>query len=166
MPPSCLRRPRDVEPDGRDGFVSGRSGKSVSMSEQNMTPNQKTTFPRNTAVEDQNGQGRTLAPAERASDGSDLGASDTTSALKSGAGRAASAANDAVQSVAEAGRRVVVATSGKVAASRASSWTAPSNRKLAAVAAGVGLSAVSYAVGRRSGRHTHGPLTRMTGGRI
>ncbi|CAM5226835.1 Cystathionine beta-lyase/cystathionine gamma-synthase OS=Streptomyces violarus OX=67380 GN=FHS41_007339 PE=4 SV=1 [Streptomyces violarus] len=69
----------------------------------------------------------------------------------------------------EAGRQAVVAASGQVAATAKTAWTVIAHRK--AVAAGVGagltaLSAASYAVGRRAGRQTHGPLTRLTGGRI
>ncbi|EHN74659.1 hypothetical protein SMCF_5894, partial [Streptomyces coelicoflavus ZG0656] len=48
-------------------------------------------------------------------------------------------------------------------------WTVVTHRKLVAAGVGAGLTAVSaasYAVGRRAGRHTHGPLTRLTGGRI
>ncbi|CAM5561595.1 hypothetical protein SHIRM173S_08481 [Streptomyces hirsutus] len=81
-------------------------------------------------------------------------------------------ANGAVQSAAkgvEAGRRAVVATSGQVAATAVTAWTVLTHRKLVAASVGAGLtvlSAASYAVGRRAERHSHGPFTRMTGGRI
>ncbi|MER7490796.1 hypothetical protein ABTY20_33940, partial [Streptomyces sp. NPDC126497] len=69
----------------------------------------------------------------------------------------------------EAGRRAVVATTGQVAAGAKTAWTVIANRRLVAAGAAAGLTALtaaSYAVGRRAERHTHGPLTRMTGGRI
>lgn len=77
-------------------------------------------------------------------------------------------AQTAVKGV-EAGRQAVVATTGQVAATARTAWTVLAQRK--AVAAGVGagltaLSAASYAVGRRAARHSHGPLTRLTGGRF
>ncbi|MFE0788035.1 hypothetical protein ACFW4T_28495 [Streptomyces mutabilis] len=99
-------------------------------------------------------------------------AGDAASAAKAGAQRSARAANGAVESAAkgvEAGRQAVITTSGQVAAGAKTAWTVIANRKLVAAGVGAGitaLSAASYAVGRRAGRHTHGPLTRLTGGRI
>lgn len=99
-------------------------------------------------------------------------ASDAASAAESGARRSAQAANGAVQTAAkgvEAGRQAVVTTSEQVAATAKTAWTVIAHRKLVAAGVGAGitaLSAASYAVGRRAGRHTHGPLTRLTGGRI
>lgn len=74
----------------------------------------------------------------------------------------------AAKSVA-AGRQAVVTTSEQVAATAKTAWTVVAQRKLVAAGVGAGLtalSAASYAVGRRAGRHAHGPLTRLTGGRI
>ncbi|WP_051777505.1 hypothetical protein [Streptomyces violaceorubidus] len=99
-------------------------------------------------------------------------ASDAASAAKAGAQRSADAANGAVQTAAKgvaAGRQAVVTTSGQVAATAKTAWTVIAHRKLVAAGVGAGLTAVtaaSYAMGRRAGRHTHGPLTRLTGGRI
>ncbi|WP_055574386.1 hypothetical protein, partial [Streptomyces prasinopilosus] len=109
---------------------------------------------------------------ERAAGGAAAKAGDAASAAKSGAERAAGVANGAVQSAAkgvEASRKAIVATSGQVAATAVTAWTVLTNRKLVAAGVGAGLtvlSAASYAVGRRAERHSHGPLTRMTGGRI
>ncbi|MGW4150427.1 hypothetical protein ACWEFQ_28485, partial [Streptomyces albogriseolus] len=89
-----------------------------------------------------------------------------------GAERAARAANGAAQSAVkgvEAGRRAVVTASGQVAAGAKTAWTVIANRRLVAAGAAAGLTALtaaSYAVGRRAERQGHGPLTRMTGGRI
>ncbi|MFC5958476.1 hypothetical protein ACFP51_29765 [Streptomyces pratens] len=142
------------------------------MSEQNKSANQKTTSTRAAASKARNATEKATAPAEQAAGGGAGKAADVTSVAKSGAERAAGAANGAVQSAAkgvEAGRRAVVATSGQVAATAVTAWTVLTNRKLVAAGVGAGLtvlSAASYAVGRRAERHTHGPLTRMTGGRI
>ncbi|MEV5997900.1 hypothetical protein AB0M25_00820 [Streptomyces griseomycini] len=135
------------------------------MSEQNKSPNRKTTTTRSAASRARKATDRATAPAADR-------ASDAASAAASGAERAAGAANGAVRSAAkgvEAGRRAVVATSGQVAAGARTAWTVIAQRKLVAAGVGAGLtvlSAASYAVGRRAERHTHGPLTRMTGGRI
>ncbi|MFD3731944.1 hypothetical protein [Streptomyces sp. NPDC058632] len=142
------------------------------MSEQNKNPNQKTTSTRAAAAKAQNATEKATAPAERAAGGVATKVGDAASVAKSGAERAAGAANGAVQSAAkgvEAGRKAVVATSGQVATTAVTAWTVLSNRKLVAAGVGAGLtvlSAASYAVGRRAERHAHGPLTRMTGGRI
>ncbi|MFD6192429.1 MULTISPECIES: hypothetical protein [unclassified Streptomyces] len=99
-------------------------------------------------------------------------ASDTATTAKAGAQRSVDAANGAVQTAAKsvaAGRQAVVTTSEQVAATAKTAWTVVAQRKLVAAGVGAGLTAVtaaSYAVGRRAGRHTHGPLTRLTGGRI
>ncbi|MEU6526323.1 hypothetical protein ABZ892_26680 [Streptomyces sp. NPDC046924] len=142
------------------------------MSEQNKSPNQKTTSTRTAASKAQNVTKKATAPAERAASDAADKAGDAASAAKSGAERAAEAANGAVQSAArgvEAGRKAIVATSGQVAATAVTAWTVLSNRKFVAAGVGAGLtvlSAASYAVGRRAERHTQGPFTRMTGGRI
>lgn len=69
----------------------------------------------------------------------------------------------------DAGLRTLVATTGQVAATAKTAWTVIAHRKLLAAGVGAGvtaLTAASYAMGRRSGHHTHGPITRFTGGRI
>jgi hypothetical protein len=69
----------------------------------------------------------------------------------------------------EAGRQTVIAASGQAAAVAKTAWTVIAQRKLIAAGVGAGLTALtatSYAVGRRAARHTHGPITRLTGGRI
>ncbi|MET9354581.1 hypothetical protein ABZY14_16580 [Streptomyces sp. NPDC006617] len=99
-------------------------------------------------------------------------AGDAASAARTGVQRSADAANGAVRTAAKsvaAGRQAVSTTSGQVAATAKTAWTVVAHRKLVAAGVGVGLTAVSaasYAVGRRAGRHAHGPLTRLTGGRI
>ncbi|MFF3348975.1 hypothetical protein [Streptomyces sp. NPDC002779] len=69
----------------------------------------------------------------------------------------------------QAGRKAVVTASGQAVALATTAWTLIANRKLVAAGVGAGLSAVtatSYLAGRRAGRRTLGPITRMTGGRI
>ncbi|MEU5323755.1 hypothetical protein AB0G67_44510 [Streptomyces sp. NPDC021056] len=112
------------------------------------------------------------APAARTAKRVAEGTDDAASAVKAGAERSAEAAGGASQGLArgvEAGRRTLVATTGQVAATAKTAWTVIANRKLvvAGVSAGVtALTTASYAVGRRSGRRNHGPVTRLTGGRI
>lgn len=146
-------------------FAAGDSGKSVSMSEQNRNANQKTTTARSAASRTREAADKATAPAGRAADNAAGKAGDAASATASGAERAAQSAAKGV----EAGRRAVVATSGQVAAGAKTAWTVIANRRMVAAGAAAGLTALtaaSYAVGRRAERHTHGPLTRMTGGRI
>ncbi|GAA3506378.1 hypothetical protein GCM10019016_134930 [Streptomyces prasinosporus] len=153
-------------------FAAGVSGNAVSMTEQNKNAHQKTTTARSTAAKARQATDKATASAGQAAGNAGGKAADATSAVRSGAERAAGAAGTAVQSAAkgvEAGRRVVVATSGQVAATAKTAWTVIANRRLVAAGAAAGLTALtaaSYAVGRRAERHTHGPLTRMTGGRI
>ncbi|MFF7331218.1 hypothetical protein ACIQU5_18695 [Streptomyces sp. NPDC090306] len=115
---------------------------------------------------------RATAPVTRAATSAAGLTDEAATAAKSGAARAADAtsgaAHRAVKGV-EAGRRAVVTASGRVAASARTAWTSLADRK--AVAAGVGagltaLTAVSFVAGRRTERRGHGPVTRLTGGRI
>ncbi|MEV8596001.1 hypothetical protein [Streptomyces sp. NPDC052012] len=153
------------------------------MSEQNKNTQAKNAATGATASKARQATDKATAPAERAAKNAGSKATDTASAAASGTQRAAQAAEAAAQSAVkgvegaaqtaakgvEAGRRAVVATSGQVAAGAKTAWTVIANRKLVAAGVGAGLtalSAASYAVGRRAERHAHGPLTRMTGGRI
>ncbi|CAL9352459.1 hypothetical protein C1708_30410 [Streptomyces sp. DH-12] len=146
------------------------------MTEQNKNANQKTSTAGSTASKAKSATAqaadKTTESAKSAADGVAGKAADATSAAASGTQRAARAANGAAQSAVkgvEAGRRAVVTASGQVAAGAKTAWTVIANRRLVAAGAAAGLTALtaaSYAVGRRAERHTHGPLTRMTGGRI
>ncbi|MFB6849557.1 hypothetical protein ACFCXS_32505 [Streptomyces sp. NPDC056373] len=99
-------------------------------------------------------------------------AGEAASAAKSGAERSAESARTAARTAAkgvEAGRQAVVTASGHVATTAKTAWTVIAHRKIVAAGVGAGLtalSAASYAVGRRAERGAHGPLTRLTGGRI
>ncbi|MFH9008507.1 hypothetical protein ACH4E5_35370 [Streptomyces afghaniensis] len=142
------------------------------MTEENKRTNQKPTTIRATESKARRTADKATAPTTRTAKRAAAKADDAASAVKAGAERSAETTTAAVQTAArsvEVGRQAVVAASGHVAASAKTAWTVIAHRK--AVAAGVGagltvLSAASYAVGRRSERHTHGPLTRLTGGRI
>ncbi|MGC9499510.1 hypothetical protein [Streptomyces sp. WG7] len=133
------------------------------MSDPNKDTNQKPNTTRTAESKARDAADKATAPASRAGQ---------AAADKAGAQRSAQAANGAVQTAAkgvEAGRRAVITTSGQVASTARTAWTAIAHRKLVAAGMGAGitaLSAASYAVGRRAGRHTQGPLTRLTGGRI
>ncbi|MEU6775054.1 hypothetical protein [Streptomyces sp. NPDC046759] len=97
---------------------------------------------------------------------------DAVSTLASDAERAAEVTSGAARTAAqgiESGRQALIAASGQVAATAKTAWTVVAHRKLVAAGVGAGLtalSAASYAMGRRAERHTHGPLTRLTGGRM
>jgi hypothetical protein len=155
-----------------DAFADAVRGKAVSMSDPNKDTSKKPTSTRTVESKARDAAEKTTAPAARAGQADAGKASDAASAAKAGAQRSADAANGAVQTAAKgvaAGRQAVVATSGQVAATAKTAWTVVAQRKLVAAGVGVGLTAVtaaSYAMGRRAGRHTHGPLTRLTGGRI
>ncbi|GAA1362789.1 hypothetical protein [Streptomyces beijiangensis] len=71
----------------------------------------------------------------------------------------------------QAGRQAVGSASGQVVAAATTTWTVLTSRKALVMGAGAGaavLSAASYLAGRRSEQHSqsHGPVTRLTGGRI
>ncbi|MFA3875515.1 hypothetical protein ABS735_17740 [Streptomyces sp. MMCC 100] len=142
------------------------------MSDPNKDTNNKPTSTRTAESKARGAAEKATAPASRAGQAAAGKAGDAASAAKAGAQRSADAASGAVQTAAKgvvAGRQAVVTASGQVAATAKTAWTVIAHRKLVAVGVGAGLTAVSaasYAVGRRAGRHTHGPLTRLTGGRI
>ncbi|MFJ8545753.1 hypothetical protein ACIRFH_27750 [Streptomyces sp. NPDC093586] len=143
------------------------------MSDPNKDTNQKSDTTR-TATESKAraAADRATAPASRTAKAATGKAADASSAARAGAERSAQAAAGAVQTAAkgvEAGRQAVITTSGHVATTARTAWTVLAQRRLVAAGVGAGLtalSAASYAMGRRAGRHTHGPLTRLTGGRI
>ncbi|MCG8968120.1 MULTISPECIES: hypothetical protein [Streptomyces] len=142
------------------------------MSDPNKDTNQKTDTTRTAESKARGAADRATTPASRAAKSAGSKATDAGSAAKAGAERSAQAASGAVQTAAkgvEAGRKAVITTSGHVATTAKTAWTVIAQRRLVAAGVGAGLtalSAASYAMGRRSGRQTHGPLTRLTGGRI
>jgi hypothetical protein len=152
------------------------SGNAMSMSEPNKKTNEESAAERLTASKARRTADKATAPAARTAKNAATKADDAASATKNGVERSAEATTGAVQSAAhgaargvEAGRQAIVATSGQVAATARTAWTVIAHRKLVAAGVGAGLSvltAASYAAGRRAGRHPHGPLTRLTGGRI
>ncbi|CAM5292732.1 hypothetical protein [Streptomyces aurantiogriseus] len=142
------------------------------MSEPNTQPNEDPESQRATAAKGRRTAAKATAPAARATKSAATKADDAASATRNGVERAAGATAGAAHTAArgvEAGRQAIVATSGQVAATARTAWTVIAQRKLVAAGVGAGLTALtaaSYAVGRRSGHHTHGPITRLTGGRI
>ncbi|GGS11391.1 hypothetical protein GCM10010269_58110 [Streptomyces humidus] len=148
----------------------------MSMTEPNRKTNEESEAKQATAAKARRSAAKATAPASRAAKGAATKTTDAASAARNGVERTAEATSGAVQSAAqgavrgvEASRQAIVTTSGHVAATARTAWTVIAHRKLVAAGAAAGLSALtaaSYAVGRRSGRHTHGPLTRLTGGRI
>ncbi|MFF7313863.1 hypothetical protein [Streptomyces sp. NPDC008137] len=142
------------------------------MTEQNKRTNQKPTTIRTTESKARNAADKATAPTSQAAKRAATKVDDAGSAVKAGAERSAEATTAAMQTAAkgvEAGRQAVVTASGHVAATAKTAWTVIAHRKLVAAGVGAGLtalSAASYAVGRRTERGTHGPVTRFTGGRI
>lgn len=164
-------------------FAAAVRGKSVSMTEENKRTNQKASTVRTAESKARRTADKATAPASQAAKGAAGKAGEAASAAKSGAersaetaksaaGRSAETAKSAAQTAAkgvEAGRQAVVTASGHVATTAKTAWTVIAHRKLVAAGVGAGLtalSAASYAVGRRAERGAHGPLTRLTGGRI
>ncbi|MDT0386392.1 MULTISPECIES: hypothetical protein [Streptomyces] len=142
------------------------------MTEENKRTNQKQSTGRATQSKVRGAADKATAPASQAAKGAAGKAGDAASAAKSGAERSAQTARTAAQTAAkgvEASRQAVATASGHVAATAKTAWTVIAHRKLVAAGVGAGLtalSAASYAVGRRAERGAHGPLTRLTGGRI
>ncbi|MFC9284619.1 hypothetical protein [Streptomyces collinus] len=157
------------------------------MTEPKTGTNDKQAASRATAAKARRTAGKTTAPAAKAAksaaDKADDAASATKSMAISGVERSADTVGSAAQGMAraaEAGRQTLVTATGQVAATAKAATgqvagTAKTalaviaHRKLIAAGVGAGvtaLTAVSYAAGRRSGRHSQGPITRLTGGRI
>ncbi|MET8718397.1 hypothetical protein [Streptomyces misionensis] len=112
------------------------------------------------------------APASQAADKAAEKSGDVAAAARDAGERTAEAGSAVVRGTAErvqAGREAVVAASGQAVTLARTAWTAIAQRKLLAAGVGAGLSvlgATSYLAGHRAGRRTHGPITRLTGGRI
>ncbi|MFI7504952.1 hypothetical protein ACIBVL_42080 [Streptomyces sp. NPDC049687] len=153
------------------------------MTEPNSETKQEHAARRATASKARRAADKATAPVAGAAKSAADKADDAASAAKSGAERSADTVGGAAHGAArgvEAGRQALVATTGQVAATAKAAtgqvaataktaWTVIAHRKLIAAGVGAGvtvLTAASYAAGRRSGRHTHGPITRLTGGRI
>lgn len=148
----------------------------MSMTEPNRKTNEESASKQATASKARRTASKATAPAAQGAKSVATKADDAASTAKNGVQRSAEATTGAVHSAAqgavrgvEASRQAIVTTSGHVAATAKTAWTVIAHRKLVAAGAAAGLSALtaaSYAVGRRSARHSYGPLTRLTGGRI
>ncbi|MEU3026892.1 hypothetical protein ACPCBC_13465 [Streptomyces incarnatus] len=106
--------------------------------------------------------------AGKAADKSDEVAAEAVGVAERTAGAGAAVVRGTAERV-QAGRQAVVAASGHAVGAARTAWTVVAKRKAIAAGAGVGLSALgvlSYLAGRRAGRRTQGPITRLTGGRI
>ncbi|WP_200301543.1 hypothetical protein [Streptomyces adelaidensis] len=149
------------------------------MSRTNKDPRENTAPAETAAAKARRTTDRATAPATESAKTAAIKMDDTATVTKAGAGRAAdttkravdstsSAVHSAVKGV-EAGRQAVVQASGQVAATAKTAVTVLAHRKFVAAGVGAGLTALtaaSYVAGRRAERHVHGPLTRLTGGRI
>ncbi|WP_053914301.1 hypothetical protein [Streptomyces sp. TP-A0875] len=142
------------------------------MSDPNQDKSPKNSSPRKAASRARNAADTATAPAAGAAKAAAGTADDAASAVRAGAERSAAAVDGAARTAVkgvEAGRQAVITTSGHVAAGARTAWTALARHKLVAAGVGAGLTAIgatAYAAGHRAGRATHGPLTRLTGGRI
>lgn len=153
-------------------FAADASGKAECMSQSNSGTNQSSVSKRGASAKARQATAKATAPASQAADKAADKAGDVTSAASDGAERVAGASTAVVHSATErvqAGRQAVIAASGQAVAFAKTAWTVIAHRKLLAAGVGAGLSALgatSYLAGHRAGRRTHGPITRLTGGRI
>ncbi|MFF5404158.1 hypothetical protein ACFY8K_15410 [Streptomyces misionensis] len=111
---------------------------------------------------------KVTAPASQAADKAAEKSGDVASAARGAGERTAEAGSAVVRGAAER-VQAVVAASGQAVTLARTAWTVIAQRKLLAAGVGAGLSALgatSYLAGHRAGRRTHGPITRLTGGRI
>ncbi|MEU3828992.1 hypothetical protein GT045_12280 [Streptomyces sp. SID486] len=142
------------------------------MTESNSETGKRSAPEQETAAKARRTADKATAPAGRAAKKAVATTDDAVSAAKSGTARAAEATGAAARTAArgvESGRQAIVTASGQVAATAKTAWTVIAHRKLIAAGVGAGLtalSAASYTWGRRAERQTHGPLTRLTQGRI
>ncbi|MBC7272379.1 MAG: hypothetical protein H5T76_27360 [Streptomyces sp.] len=142
------------------------------MSQSNSGTNQNSASKRNASDKARHATAKATAPASRAADKAAEKSDDAKSAATNAAERTAATGTAVVHGAAErvqAGRQAVIATSEQAVALAKTTWTVIAHRKVLAAGVGAGLSALgatSYLAGRRAGRRTHGPLTRLTGGRI
>jgi hypothetical protein len=142
------------------------------MSQSNSGTNQDSVSKRSASAKSRRATAKATAPASQAADKAAEKSGDMASAAVGAAERTAGTGTAVVHSAAErvqAGRQAVIAASGQAVAFAKTAWTLIAQRKLIAAGVGAGvsaLSATSYLAGRRAGRRTHGPITRLTGGRI
>ncbi|MEU0008694.1 hypothetical protein ABZ079_31690 [Streptomyces sp. NPDC006314] len=142
------------------------------MTESNSDTSRKSAPARETASKAQRTADKATAPAGRAAKKAVTTTDDAVSAAKSGTERATAATSAAARTAArgvESGRQALITASGQVATTAKTAWAVVAHRKLVSAGVGAGLTALtaaSYAMGRRAERHTRGPLTRLTNGRI
>ncbi|UXY19840.1 hypothetical protein N8I84_14715 [Streptomyces cynarae] len=142
------------------------------MSQSNSGTNQGSASKRSASAKARRAATKATAPASQAADKAAEKTGDVASAAEDAVERAAGTGTQVVHGAAErvqAGRRAVIAASGQAVAFAKTAWTLIAHRKLLAAGVGAGLSALgttSYLAGRRAGRRTQGPITRLTGGRI
>ncbi|KOG74782.1 hypothetical protein HCJ76_30435 [Streptomyces sp. MC1] len=144
----------------------------MSMTASNSGTNQTSDSKRNASAKARQATAKATAPASQAADKAADKTGDVASSAANGAERVAGTGTAVLHSAAErvqAGRQAVVAASGQAVTFAKTGWTLIAQRKLLAAGVGAGLSALgatSYMAGRRAGRRTLGPITRLTGGRI
>lgn len=142
------------------------------MTESNNETSRKSAAAKEAETKARRTADRATAPADRAAKKAAAATDDAVSVAKAGTQRAvgatSAAANAAARGV-ESGRQALITASGQVATTAKTAWTVVAHRKLVAAGVGAGLTALtaaSYAMGRRAERHTYGPVTRLTRGRI
>ncbi|GAA1035996.1 hypothetical protein GCM10009566_02130 [Streptomyces murinus] len=147
-------------------FALRASGNAEFMTQMNSGTNQESVNKARRAT------AKVTAPAAKvagkAAEKSDDVAAEAVGVAERTAGAGAAVVRGAAGRV-QAGRRAVVSASGHAVGLARTAWTVVARRKAVAAGAGVGLSAMgalSYLAGRRAGRRTRGPITRLTGGRI
>lgn len=156
----------------RRAFAFGASGNAQYMSQSNSGTNQDSQAKQSASAKARQTTAKATAPASKAADKAAEKSGDVASAAVDVTERTAGTGAAVVTSAAErvqAGRQAVIDASGQAAAFAKTTWTLIAHRRILAAGVGAGLSvlgATSYLAGRRAGRRTHGPITRLTGGRI
>lgn len=151
----------------------GVRGNANCMSQSNSGTNRDSKARQSTSAKARQATAKATAPASKAADKAAETSGDVASATVDVAERTANKGTAIVNGAAagvQAGRQAVIDASGQAVTFAKTTWTLIAHRK-ALVVAGVGaglsmLGASSYLAGRRAGRRTHGPITRLTGGRI
>ncbi|MBE8472297.1 hypothetical protein [Streptomyces justiciae] len=150
----------------------GVGGNAQYMNQSNSDTNRDSKAGQTPSAKARRATAKATAPASKAADKAAETAGDASSAAVDAAERTAGTATAVVNSTAErvqAGRQAVIDASGQAATLAKTTWTLIAHRKAVVAGVGAGLSALgatSYLAGRRAGRRTHGPITRLTGGRI
>ncbi|WUU18787.1 hypothetical protein OG866_42140 [Streptomyces sp. NBC_00663] len=142
------------------------------MSQSNSGTNRDSKARQSPSAKARQATAKATAPAAKAADKAAETSGDVASTTVDVAERTAKTGTAIVNGAAagvHAGRQAVIDASGQAVTFAKTTWTLIAHRKALVAGVGAGLSvlgASSYLAGRRAGSRTHGPITRLTGGRI